>query len=1037
MSQKIFYHSESMGQSDFYLVATALLRDEKSAVEILVDQLVFPDAFFKKVSADASAFIEKVRLEHRFSGPIDAMLIEYDLSTEEGVALMCLGEALMRIPDPVKQDQLIKEKILGSNWSNRTGKSGMMLANAAAWGLVVSGKILDNQSSVLSTLKSLFTRLGEPVIRTVIKRVLKQLAHQFILGETIEAAKNNAKALEKKGYAFSFDMLGEAALTDADADFYFNQYQEAIASLSGDFKLPIEKAHSVSVKLSALCPFFNVWHEKQSIDFLAQRVLKLVHLAQKHHVAICIDAEESDRLTMTLEVFKRVMQDESLKEWKGFGFALQAYHKGALEVINWLMGYLRKVHRFCQIRLVKGAYWDTEIKLAQQLGLSEYPVYTEKFHTDCAFSACVKLLFEGQDVILPQFATHNAYTLSFIKNLAPKQAKYEFQCLHGMGKALYDTVLRHESVLVRMYAPVGVHEDLLPYLVRRILENGANSSFVNQLIDEQVDAHSLAQNPLEQVGKHHIWHHPNIPLPGNMFGESRKNSEGKQLANVVHAQEMMQAMNDTKFDVNIVPLTEAKHHLSNTTIIRSPHDHDQVLGNIALALKEMVPNIMACAQEAQKTWCQYDVNQRAKILNDAADLMHERQYQLMAAAIVEAGKTYQDAIDELREAIDFLRYYANACLSLKETLLPGPTGEENRLMYVPSGPTLCISPWNFPVAIFIGQVSAALAAGNVVVAKPATQTMICATWASQCLFDAGLPKSALQVIPCERDMAEALVSHLSIKQVALTGSNQTASAIYQALSRRTGPITPLVAETGGINVMMVDSTALPEQVVKDVMESAFKSAGQRCSACRILCIQTDIADDVIEMLIGAMAHWRMGSPQDMATEVGPVIDQVALDRLTQHQAHLDQHAKQLYVMPADVSDKGTFFKPCVYEIDDLGLIDKEVFGPILHVYRYHEKDLDQVIDAINATGYGLTLGIHSRVEGFVKAVIERTQVGNNYVNRNMIGAVVGVQPFGGMGSSGTGPKAGGPSYVKRFCKEKTISTNTAAIGGNVSLLVGK
>ena len=1039
MDKVLFYHSDAMDQNDMDLIERALLRNERLAVESLISHLTFSEKFLKQVSHYALSLIETVRMQHKFSGPIDAMLIEYALSSEEGIALMCLGEALMRIPDPQKQDLLIKEKILSSNWENRSGKSGMMLANAAAWGLLVSGKLLKDEESIFTTLRKLLKRLGAPVIRTVIKRFLRQLANQFILGETIQEALKNARALAKQGYLFSFDMLGESALTKVDADFYFNQYQLAIESLSTDASTPIERAHSVSVKLSALCPFFEVWHEKQAVDFLVNRMLQLVKLAKKHHVAICIDAEENSRLTLTLAVFRNVLKNKALSDWKGFGFALQAYHKGAVEVIHWLVNELRAHNRFAQIRLVKGAYWDTEIKIAQQLGLEQYPVYTQKPHTDCSYAACAKLLLAAQDVIFPQFATHNAYTLSLIQNMVNTDSRYEFQCLRGMGKPLYDTFLKEQSkVSVRMYAPVGVHEDLLPYLVRRILENGANSSFVNQLVDEEIDAKILAQNPIANVGKNQIWQHPNIQLPIDIFGNSRRNSEGKQLANGSHAKQMINAMNQVQLKAHIRPLTKAKLHLDPAVDIVSPHDHDQVLGSRELAQVEMVPDIALVADRAQKEWQSYDVIHRAAILNKAADLMQQRQFNLMAATILEAGKTYQDAIDEVREAIDFLRYYANECLLLEDKILPGPTGEENRLIYVPTGPTLCISPWNFPVAIFIGQISAALAAGNAVIAKPATQTLICATWASECLYDAGLPKSALQVIPCEKDVAGKLVSHLSIKQVLFTGSNQTATVIYQTLSQRSGPITPLIAETGGINVMIADSSALPEQVVKDVMHSAFQSAGQRCSACRILCVQTDIADKVIQMLIGAMAYWRVGSPQNMATQVGPVIDQAAMERLLSHKNYLDEHAQLLATMTAENEcKKGTFFMPCVYEIDDLSMIDQEVFGPILHVYRYQEKAFDQVLDAINATGYGLTLGVHSRIEGFVKQVIERTSVGNNYVNRNMIGAVVGVQPFGGMGCSGTGPKAGGPSYVKRFCKEKTISTNTAAIGGNVSLLVGK
>ncbi|MCD6056154.1 MAG: putA, partial [Gammaproteobacteria bacterium] len=868
-----------------------------------------------------------------------------------------------------------------------------------------------------NVLKRLVQRSGEPVIRHAVSRAMKILGHQFVMGRTMEEALARAREQEAKGYRYSYDMLGEAARTEADAKRYFDAYLKAISEMGQASQKGVVEGPGISIKLSALHPRYEIAQYERVFPILRDRLKTLAIAAKEVNIGLTIDAEEANRLDFSLNLIEAVFSDNALSGWEGFGLALQSYQKRGFYVIDCLAQLAKQHHRRLMVRLIKGAYWDAEIKDSQVNGYEGYPVFTRKMATDVSYIACAKKLLSYGKLFYPQFATHNAQTVATVLHLVENRRDFEFQCLHGMGQALYNEIVDKNkyNIPCRVYAPVGSHEDLLPYLVRRLLENGANTSFVNRIVDESVPIARLTQNPIKQVSALKNKPHPAIPLPKNLYGKERENSTGCDLANPIVLAELMQSL----------------------TILEK---ETTKAASLIEAAEEEIEEALFAANKAAETWSLTPVAKRAECLEKMANLLQDNRERLISLLTLEAAKTIPDSISEVREAIDFCRYYAmNAKQSLeKPELLRGPTGEYNHLGMHGRGPILCISPWNFPLAIFIGQIAAALAAGNPVLAKPAEQTPLIAYLATSLFYEAGIAQDVLQLLVGRGETVGArLVADLRIKGVMFTGSTQTARRINQVLANREGPIIPLIAETGGQNVMITDSTALPEQVVRDAVQSAFGSAGQRCSALRVLYVQEEVADKIMGMLQGAMAELQVGDPTALRTDVGPVIDADALSMLETHYDFLSKEARLIYQVPLSSSEtsKGYFFAPCAFEIKSLSQLSKEVFGPCLHVIRYDISKLDDILRDIEQSGYGLTLGIHSRIESRIQYISNKVHVGNIYVNRNMIGAVVGVQPFGGEGLSGTGPKAGGPHYLSRLSTERTLSVDTTASGGNASLMM--
>jgi len=1004
--------------------------DETSCVEKLIQQATLPHDSLARITTTAHSLVEKVRAQRLRQGGLDAFLYEYDLSSQEGIALMCLAEALLRIPDNKTIDELLKDKIIKADWAAHLGQSDSFLVNAATWGLVLTGKIFKpKDNSVGNALRKFVERSSAPVIRQATRQAMQLLGYQFVMGETIEKALKRAKTDEARGYRFSYDMLGEAARTMKDAERYFQSYMQAIEQIgeAAQGKGFIE-GPGISIKLSALYPRYEYAHREQAIPFLIDRLKILALSAKTKNIGLTVDAEEAERLDMSLDIIEAVFADPSLSGWEGFGLAVQSYQKRAPYVIDWLVDLARKHRKRWMVRLIKGAYWDAEIKNAQVKGLDGYPVFTRKAATDVSFLACARKILQSPDAIYPQFATHNAYTLAAVLEMAGSRRDFEFQCLHGMGYTLYDQVVgaNNFNIPCRVYAPVGGHEDLLAYLVRRLLENGANTSFVNRIIDEDTPIADIIADPVAKMHALSFKPHPKIPLPRDIYGD-RKNSLGIDLTDEDELRLLQKRMN---------AVVGAQNNVSGKPVY-NPANTNQVVGYIDLANVEQVEIALTAAHDAAFAWDHVSIDERAACLDRAADLFEQRMPELMALTVREAGKTINDAVAEVREAVDFCRYYAErARKDLSVKTLPGPTGELNQLSMHGRGVIACISPWNFPLAIFVGQVTAALVAGNCVIAKPAGQTPLIAQAAVQILHEAGIPKDVLHLMPGSGAVVGGkLVADERVKGIVFTGSTETARDINLTLANRKGAITPFIAETGGQNAMIVDSSALPEQVVADVVNSAFGSAGQRCSALRVLFVQNDIADKVIEMLCGAMAQLHIGDPSLLSTDIGPVIDEGARRTLQEHFIRMQQEAKLLYqVALPPGTEQGTFFAPCAFELDNLSRLTREVFGPILHVIRYSANELDKVIDEINNSGYGLTFGMQSRIDNVIDYVRKRINVGNQYINRTMIGAVVGVQPFGGEGLSGTGPKAGGPHYLLRMCNERTLSVNTTAAGGNASLL---
>jgi RHH-type transcriptional regulator, proline utilization regulon repressor / proline dehydrogenase / delta 1-pyrroline-5-carboxylate dehydrogenase len=1044
VDQKPELHALATVESLRQWVRDRALAPEQEAIARLLHRLELTGGARHRAVTRAMALVEGARARRDERPFLDAFLQEFGLSNQEGIALMCIAEALLRIPDDATADRLIAEQLATGDWSSHAGRSESMFVNASTWGLMLTGRILELDPAIQSDAGGWFRRLtqkaGEPLVRHAVRRAMRIIGGEFVVGRTIEQALARSAQEPEMGLC-SFDMLGEGARTLKDAARYLASYNHAIdvigAAAGG--RAPHETS-SISIKLSALEPRYTQLQHERVIERLVPQVVELARRAAKLGIQLTIDAEEADRLDLSLEVIEALARDPATRAWSGLGLAVQAYGKRALDVIDWVAATARLGNRRMTVRLVKGAYWDGEIKRSQERGLDNYPVYTRKVTTDVSYLACADNLFRHADLIYPQFATHNAHSIASILELAPRGASYEFQRLHGMGRLLYAEASRQipHFPRIRVYAPVGEHKDLLAYLVRRLLENGANASFVNRFMDEQVPVADIVRDPTFELEHLSGMAHPRLSTPSALYRD-RVNSAGPDLGNP----QVLEALQTGLVGLRIA-LHEASPIINGTPRpgrlrpVTNPADRRDVVGASRDATADEIVaafDVSACAQPA---WNARGGAVRADCLERAADLLEMRHLHFYDLLVREAGKTIPDAIAEVREAVDFCRYYA---VRAREQLGPpqrldGPTGESNELSLQGRGVFACISPWNFPLAIFAGQVTAALAAGNSVVAKPAEPTPLIAAAFVTLLHEAGVSPAALHLTPSPgRLFGQVAFAHPALAGVAMTGSTATALAINRSLAARTGAIVPLIAETGGLNAMIVDSTALPEQVVDDVVSSAFMSAGQRCSALRLLFLQEDIADNVIEMIVGAMDELIIGNPADWHTDVGPVISIAAADKLNAQVLKMQNEAKFVTGRRLDESHAhGSFFPPQLIELHSADQLAQEEFGPILHVVRYRSRDIDHVLQSIRGSGFGLTLGVQTRLESFWRHVFENTPAGNTYINRNMIGAVVGVQPFGGTGLSGTGPKAGGPHYLARFATERTLTVNTTATGGNTALL---
>ncbi|QVQ35777.1 bifunctional proline dehydrogenase/L-glutamate gamma-semialdehyde dehydrogenase PutA [Pseudochrobactrum algeriensis] len=1013
--------------------------DDHELVSALLASVTFDDAANRRIDARASEFITNIRKQSKGIGGVEDFLREYGLSTREGLALMVLAEALLRVPDSATQDKLIEDKLKQGNWSEHRAQGDTWFVSASAWGLGLAAKVIRPGETPEGVLSSLVKRMGLPTVRTATKQAMRFLGSHFVLGENIHDALKRAKVAEKKGYRHSFDMLGEGARTAEDAKRYYKSYSDAIDEIgkaAGNGKLPDRMG--ISVKLSALHPRYLATHHAQVMRELVPDVLALAQKAKSYDLNFTIDAEEADRLELSLDLIDRVFADPSLAGWDGFGLAIQAYQKRALPVIQHIVSLCEKTGQRMMVRLVKGAYWDTEVKRTQERGLEDYPVFTRKAATDASYIACARYMLDQRKHIFPQFAGHNALTVAMILEMAGNdKSGFEFQRLHGMGESLFKQVTEAgEKIACRVYAPVGGYRDLLAYLVRRLLENGANSSFVSVVGDENVPVASLLKRPVEILNDGRGMRNANIPYPKDMYGQ-RRNSAGLEFGDRLVLGTFMDGIVKARANVDAVPLFAGFAKKGSGQPVLSPVDGSQV-GTVAEATAEDAAKAVEVARKGFAGWSRMSVEDRATALERAGDLLEKNRDRFIDLLSREAGKTMDDGIAEIREAVDFCRYYAAEARRhfANETIMPGPTGEDNRLRYRGRGVFVCISPWNFPLAIFLGQVTAALAAGNAVVAKPAEQTPLIAYEAIKLLHEAGVPQDAVIYLPGDGSVGAALTSHARIDGVCFTGSTDTAWAINRTLAAKKGPIVPLIAETGGLNAMIVDATALPEQVADDVVMSAFRSAGQRCSALRIVYLQEDVADGMLKMIEGAAREMHLGNPALETTDIGPIIDREQQAMLNDYVEQMKGKAKvtKVGVTPEGELQAGHFFAPHIIELKDASELTREVFGPVLHVVRWKASELDNVLDQVANSGFGLTFGLHSRIEAVVARAVERLDVGNIYINRNTIGAVVGTQPFGGSGLSGTGPKAGGPNYLLRFALEQVVSVNTAAAGGNASLI---
>ncbi|WP_321146806.1 trifunctional transcriptional regulator/proline dehydrogenase/L-glutamate gamma-semialdehyde dehydrogenase [Providencia alcalifaciens] len=1023
-------------------ITSAYRIPETQAVPMLLQQAELPPEQADAAHKLAYSIAEKLRNQKNGvgrSGLVQGLLQEFSLSSQEGVALMCLAEALLRIPDKATRDALIRDKISTGNWQSHVGQSSSMFVNAATWGLLFTGKLVSthNEAKLSTSLNRIISKSGEPLVRKGVDMAMRLMGEQFVTGETIAQALANARKLEDKGFRYSYDMLGEAALTEKDAQDYMVSYQQAIHAIGkASNGRGIYEGPGISIKLSALHPRYSRAQYDRVMEELYPRLLSLVLQAHQYDVGINIDAEEADRLEISLDLLEKLCFEPKLAGWNGIGFVIQAYQKRCPFVIDSIINLAERSQRRLMIRLVKGAYWDSEIKRAQIDGLEGYPVYTRKVYTDVSYIACARKLLSVPNLIYPQFATHNAHTLSAIYQIAGKNyypGQYEFQCLHGMGEPLYEQVVGKvaDGKLnrpCRIYAPVGTHETLLAYLVRRLLENGANTSFVNRIADATIPLDELVADPVKDVRELSKTEgqiglpHPKIPLPRDLYGTRRVNSMGLDLSNEHRLASLSSALLNAAAQEKVAePLLGgefvAQQALPEAVAIINPACHRDIVGKVREASEQEAEHALDIATDAGAIWFATPPSERAAILLRAADIMEQQLQPLLDVLVREAGKTYANAIAEVREAVDFLNYYAT---QVREDF--------DNNTHRPLGPVVCISPWNFPLAIFSGQIAAALAAGNTVLAKPAEQTPLIGAIAVSIMHQAGIPRDVLQFLPGKGETIGAkLVGDQRVRGVMFTGSTEVAGLLQRNIAGRLdaqGRPTPLIAETGGLNAMIVDSSALTEQVVTDVVASAFDSAGQRCSALRILCVQEDVADRTIRMLKGAMEECRMGNPEHISTDIGPVIDSEAKENIDQHIQQMRSKGKIVFqAVYADSQDQqeqaeGTYVKPTLIELDNIGELKKEIFGPVLHVVRFKRDELEQLVDQINAAGYGLTLGVHTRIDETINQVVAKAKVGNLYVNRNMVGAVVGVQPFGGEGLSGTGPKAGGPLYLYRLLSER-------------------
>jgi RHH-type proline utilization regulon transcriptional repressor/proline dehydrogenase/delta 1-pyrroline-5-carboxylate dehydrogenase len=1021
------------------------LYPEDQAVVRLLHQLELTGGARHRAVSLGVALVEGARARRDERPFLDAFLQEFGLSNQEGIALMCIAEALLRIPDDATADRLIAEQLATGDWSAHAGKSESLFVNASTWGLMLTGGILDLDPSIKvdadGWMRKLTRKAGEPLVRLAVRRAMRIIGGEFVVGRSIEEALERS-AREPEVALCSFDMLGEGARTLRDADRYLRSYEHAIDVIGAQRAgRPAHERSSISIKLSALEPRYSLLQRTRVMRRLVPKTLELARRAAACGIQLTIDAEEADRLDLSLDVIEELARDSLTRDWPGLGLAVQAYSKRAPDLIDWAAATARSTGRRMTVRLVKGAYWDSEIKRSQERGLPGYPVYTRKVTTDVSYLACAGQLFKHMDVIYPQFATHNAHSIASVLELAPPGAAYEFQRLHGMGRLLYAEAARRVANFpaVRVYAPVGEHKDLLAYLVRRLLENGANTSFVNRFMDEEVPVADIVRDPITELERLEVYAHPKLPNPVALYAD-RRNSLGADLGDPRELETLL---------TGVAARRSVKHSAAPTTAregeasfqghaVTNPADRRETVGISRDATPEEIARAFDAGSRAQPGWNALGGAVRADCLDQAAALLEKSRADFHELLVREAGKTFPDAIAEVREAVDFCRYYAvRARNEFSQPLrLDGPTGELNELSMHGRGVFACISPWNFPLAIFAGQVTAALAAGNAVVAKPAEPTPLIAARFVALLHEAGVGPDVLHLTPSAgRVFGAAAFAHAALSGVAMTGSTATALTIQRMLAAREGAIVPLIAETGGLNAMLVDSTALPEQVTDDVVTSAFMSAGQRCSALRLLFLQEEIADTVIEMIAGAMDELVIGDPADLETDVGPVISATAQQGLNRHIERMRGEARIIKACLLDESHAhGSFVAPHLIELKDAGQLTREEFGPVLHVVRYRAAEVAKVLAAIRATGYGLTLGVQTRLESFWREVFERTSVGNTYVNRNMIGAVVGVQPFGGNGLSGTGPKAGGPHYLARFASERTLTVNTTATGGNAALL---
>ncbi|MCQ1059328.1 bifunctional proline dehydrogenase/L-glutamate gamma-semialdehyde dehydrogenase PutA [Photobacterium sp. ZSDE20] len=1023
------------------LTSSLYMVDETKILQELLPLATPSKAEKAEMELQANELILAIRADKKSIQMIDALLLEYSLDTQEGILLMCLAEALMRIPDAATADALIRDKLTVADWKSHLKGKNSVFVNASTWGLMLTGKVCGIESteptSPTNAISKLVTKLSEPVIRQVMNQAMAIIGRQFVLGRNIREAQKNGRPQKVMGYDFSFDMLGEAALTKKDAQKYFNDYMSAIEIIGADKNQNSATIPSISMKLSALHPRYNVANEDRVMTELFTSVLALAKRARELNVPLTIDAEEMDRLELSLRLFKKLYRHPVIKGWGKFGLVVQTYAKRALPVFAWLNRLAEEQGDMIPVRLVKGAYWDSEIKLAQQGGYENYPVFTRKEGTDVSYLACARYVL-SKDVnrnLYPQFASHNAQTVTAIAVMG-KESYYEFQRLHGMGEALYNHVMKKYGANVRIYAPVGSHKDLLPYLVRRLLENGANSSFVHRLVDASCPPELLTQHPVEQLLNMSTLDNKAISLPPAIFPD-RPNSAGINV-DIDSEREPFEAEVNAFMDMawTAAPVINGKSLYSELKEsggvqhkVTAPYDSSVTVGDVIFGDREHVEQAIESSHQAWPLWRETPIATRGNCLNTLADLLESNMAELVALCHKEAGKTIHDAIDEIREAVDFCRYYARQDQVFISQKTRSFDGEPVSFSRQGRGVFVCISPWNFPLAIFLGQVTAALMAGNTVVCKPAQQTSLIAARAASLMKEAGFPDGVFQLVPgTGSEVGHYLTSHPLVAGVAFTGSTQTAMRINQTLAGRQGEPVPFIAETGGQNTMIVDSTALPEQVVRDVLRSAFASAGQRCSALRVLCIQEDIADHIIELISGAMDELVVGLPYLHKTDVGPVIDTAAKEKLGRHINQMKRTQRLIKEVELDACcDNGMFIAPIAFEIAGLSVLEEENFGPILHIVRFNARELPQLVDDINATGYGLTLGIHSRNETTYRWIEKQTKVGNSYINRDQVGAVVGVQPFGGQGLSGTGPKAGGPHYLYRFTQVKYDDTPASHI----------